>query len=438
VYVGFCWRSEGLFSAASIQDNARALAMSPAIGWGILIAPTLAILWVLGARTFLPPVPPWFKALLAPYFFGTLPGLLLGSGLILLTLRLSTYLRDRYRSLHYGVADFGEFMRALEQPLREQRCRVRFSAIGHSMGTLVLINALRVMSDYFVEADRRRRPDKSLGRTQTFQLDTLVLCAADIPVVMATCDHNNYFLAVLRRFRAVHVFSSDRDVALKWLSLIANWPSEPRYDMAGRKLGNVLLIRGEPPAGRPGDRELWPATRPVWRPFRVYDSDPRPPYPDPEAPQLHFHDCTLSPAMSGTTAGLVIAIVTFGGIMAVASAFAWGMCLLTRQPITPAWWWLAVALVLLSIVGLVCRPWWSLARDHGKLGGILGMFIDWPTALGPLAGSHGWNPHGGYFRFGGEPRRRIAQLVRSHMGSLGDLPEQDAAGIRYRRIDLDA
>src|SRR5260370_24587452 len=158
------------------------------------------------------------RALLRPYLGACVAATLLGAGLLLLALRLSTYLRDRYRALHFGVPDLGEFMRALEERLHPRGVKLKLDIVGHSMGTLLLINAFRVMSDYFHGSGPAGPANVALGRGGTLQLGTLILCAADIPATMATPDRHNYFLSTLRRFQAVHSFRSPPGILLKFLS----------------------------------------------------------------------------------------------------------------------------------------------------------------------------------------------------------------------------
>ena len=47
---------------------------------------------------------------------------------MLLLLRLSTYPRDRYRAIHYGVPDLGEFLKGLDSGLHKHRVRVPVNA----------------------------------------------------------------------------------------------------------------------------------------------------------------------------------------------------------------------------------------------------------------------------------------------------------------------
>jgi hypothetical protein len=433
VYIGYRWPSEGVVSRGSLRDTGMALFTSPVIGWAMLTLPVLAL-----AGHFLRRIaafPPWLDAplrvldwLFLPYAFPAVAAVLFGAGVLFLVLRLSTYSRDRYRALHYGVPDLGEFMRDLEHRLPDG-AHFQLNVIGHSMGALLLINAFRIMSDYFHDL---REPLSTLGQRGTYELGTLVLCGADIPVAMAAADHNNYFLSALRRFRAVHVFSSDRDIILKWLSLLANWMSEPRYDMAGRKLGNVHLVLA--PAAEPGqDRraELTPVTRPVTRPFRVYpaggvsDRAWLAPGPRRSPVRLHFHDCTLTVGLSGSDGAVAIGVAV---TLAVVWALSWvsGSFALT---------WVAGIASLFVGGGLLGRMLWPALRDHGLWGGACGMFADWTSLY--VFSSQGHNVHSGYFLLGEAPRHRISELCRADAPDLAQYrASNESAHIRYTAVDL--
>ena len=432
-YIGYRWPSEGVLSRGSLHDSWMALFTSPVIGWAMLALPVLALVGHFLRRAAT--LPPWLETplraldrLFLPYAFPTIAALLLGAGVLFLLLRLSTYSRDRYRALHYGVPDLGEFMRDLEQRLPDG-ARFQLNVIGHSMGALVVINAFRVMSDYFHDVGE---PLSSLGKRGTYELGTLVLCGADIPVAMAAADHNNYFLSALRRFRAVHVFSSDRDIILKWLSLLANWMSEPRYDMAGRKLGNVLLVLASAAAPGGGRRqELTPVTRPVMRLFRVYpargasDSAWLLAGPRRSSVRLHFHDCTLTVGLSGSDGAVAIGVV-------VTLAIAWGLSWASGSL---ALTWLAGMASLFLGGGLLGRMLWPALRDQGWWGGASGMFADW-TSLYAFSGQ-GHNVHSGYFLLGAAPRHRISELCRAHTPDPARYRESDeSARIRYTAVDL--
>jgi len=460
--IGFRWPSEGLLSRGSLQDTGAALVRTPAIGLVLICLPLLAVLWLGGLQGFLderlpavgvlttplvkfvdafrlalmesaPALAELLRLLLTPYFHTPVAAALLGAGLLFLVLRVSTYLRDRYRAVHYGVPDFGEFLRALEEKLYPQGVKVQLDVIGHSMGTLLLINAFRVMSDYFHGAGPGGPTDGALGRAGTFRLGTLMLCGADIPAAMATPDHNNYFLSALRRFQSTHVFSSDRDIILKWLSSMANWFSEPRHDLAGRKLGNVLIVRSHGVGvGRPDSRSgwtLWPVNRPVARNFHLYRTDP---LVSPSHPAtLHFHDCTLNPGLSGTHG--YVATITIAAVLLLGP-----VALSLRHGITA--WLLTVGLTAM-VAGLIGRLLWPVLRDRGGIGGWVGFLADLPMPAIFSAVSLGWNPHSGYFAFQGEPRHRITALLRNplafpHQDSDGREVEEEDGRIRYRLVRI--
>jgi len=470
--IGFRWPSEGVSSRESWRDTGKAVLLTPAIGVLLLLLPLHGLLLDGGLERLLKPVSPllaraalgvaelawrleapvltwlgehapWLgglvRAALAPFSGPTAGAIWLGAGAMLLLLRLSTYPRDRYRAIHYGVPDLGEFLKELESGLHQHRVRIRLDVIGHSMGTLLLINAFRVMSDFFhgrreSTAGALATPPltsyNEIGRDGTFQLRSLILCAPDLPAAMATPDHNNYFLSALRRFETVHVFSSDRDLILKWLSSIANWMSEPRFDMAGRKLGNVHLVRARPASlGRPDSRAawtIWPMTRPLLRAHHLYPHDPL----GQAAPAfVHFHDCTTDVSVSGPYRSML-------GASVVVSSLLW---LLGRALDSALLQWLGGALGFTLLLGLVARPLWPRLRDHGLLGGVVGAIGESPTLMMFAMFWRAWNPHVGYFMFGQRPRQRICRVLRDPAsfpprGSAG-IPLEEADGpIRYRLV----
>ena len=400
VYIGYWWPSEGARSGRSFADTGRALCFTGSVGVLLFLLPLLALTGALDALLGVAGRWPWLaivlRASLAPYLLTGLAAGLLGAGILLLLLRLSTYSRDRYRALHYGVPDLGEFVRDLELSIttREPRIQVSLDVVGHSMGCLMLINAFRVMSDFFhlpgVESPY-------LGSDGAIELRTLVLCAPDVPAALAQPGTNNYFLSALRRFTSVHVFSSDRDLVLKWASTFANWTSEPRYDMAGRRLGTVLLLRAG--RGEPGD-PLAAVTRPILRNFVLLD--PLQARPRPPRAWVQFHDCTLCRSLAGPPVALAVS-----GVLA-ALALAWAVAA------WPHLWlqWLLAMVIFALVLGGVARLAWPAERDHIALGGLLGYFADWPSFLLALPFWRGADPHGGYFVRGDAPRRLIARLLR--------------------------
>ncbi len=461
-YIAFRWPSEGILSRGSLEDAGEAFVRSPIVGFFLVLVPLLALLWLRCLDGFLRACFPWtagsldavlvwgrqlwaslqagapalaelMRILLTPYQEACVAATLLGAGMLLLTLRVSTYARDHYRALHYGVPDLGEFMRALEERLQRANVKVELDVVGHSMGALVLINAFRIMSDYF--HGPLAPEDAALGRDGTFQLRTLVLCAPDLPAVMATPDRNNYFLSALRRFRSLHIFCSDRDIILKWLSSLANWFSEPRHDMAGRRLGIVLLVRDRPThLGTPDSRVDWrllPVTRPALRHFHLYPRDPI--VNESHPADLHFHDCTRDASLGGVDGHhLGVAILVSGLAFWLSVSICRGL-----------FGWLLVLAVLLLLLGSLCRFLWPWARDNKALRGIVGYLADWPTLLMFVTPRTSGNPHGGYFAFHHAPRRRIAAILRDPAA----FPARNAAGVeldeaepapslRYKRVRL--
>ena len=423
VLVGYRWPSEGLLSARSVRDAAKAVALTAAVGLGLLLLPALALLpaahrWLAGGASG--PVAAALRPLFWPYASRAVAAALLGAGALLLVLRLSTYLRDRYRAIHYGVPDLCEFVRDLETGLGATGLRVSLDLVGHSMGCLALVNAVRVMAEFFHRPGAERR---TLGAGGAIALRTLVLAAPDLPAALVSPERNNYFLSSLRRFAAVHVLSSDRDIVLKWASTLANWASEPRHDMAGRHLGNVFLARAASvPQGAhaaPRTGAFLPALRPQVRAFPVLGPDVARAHPRRLA-WVHFHDCSTCPSLAGGT-GWPVAL-SLGVLAMVAALHAW----LGR----PATHWALLWSALLFGAGALARwlPGW---RDHWRLGPLAGALADWPAVLG--FGAH-TNPHGGYFAAGSEPRRLVARILRrrARPPAAGESPALIRAGRRIR------
>jgi hypothetical protein len=423
VLIGYRWPSEGVFSTGSVRDTAKALFFTAAVSVLLLLLPLLALSpsghqWLAGGAGG--PVALALRPLFWPYASRVLAAALFGAGALLLVLRLSTYLRDRYRALHYGVPDLCEFVRDLETGLEATRVRVALDLVGHSMGCLTLMNAVRVMTSFF---HRPGVESRFLGFGGAIQLRTLVLAGPDIPAALASPGRNNYFLASLRRFAAVHVLSSDRDIVLKWASTFLNWASEPRHDMAGRHLGNVFLARdGSVPQGGHGTPHVGvylPALRPQVRAF---------PALEPRAARVrhrrlawvHFHDCSVCPSLgAGTGWPVALSLVV---LALVAGLHLWLGLAATR-------WALAWATVLFGLGALArgVSDW----RDWWRLGPLVGVLADWPSVVGFGPRS---NPHGGYFAPGSEPRRLIARILArpAKPPAAGETPALVRAGKRIR------
>jgi hypothetical protein len=184
--------------------------------------------------------------------------------LLFLLLRIVVYQRDRYRAIHYGAPDLAEFFWRLDraisnpdnwetpvpsnQPDRDRRMGVNL--VGHSMGALVLVNVLRLLSnDYGREDKEIVKPDSVLTPGEDtaddigehLELDKLILASPDIPLEFLREGRNNYIRSAIRRCRRIYLLSSDRDIVLRYLATLGNWFSEPSIQMAGLRLGNVYL-----------------------------------------------------------------------------------------------------------------------------------------------------------------------------------------------------
>ncbi len=466
--IGYRWPSEGIGSGESVGDMLQSIRVSPAIGILLMLLPLHGLLvsggleqlarsiagplaaWVGGLGHALasaeqgvvaalgqvwPFAPRFLELLFSPFLGITSAALWLGAGVLMVLLRLSTYQRDRYRAVHYGVPDIGEFMRDLERALVVRDVRVRLHVVAHSMGTLLTVNAFRVMSDYFHppgDASGSGPSYGEMGRNGTFQLGTLILCAPDLPAVMATRDRNNYFQSALRRFTSVHVFCSDRDLILKWLSPIANWASEPRYDMVGRKLGNVVLLKSaRAQVSGPDSRSDWtllPMNRAVVQAYPLYTSDPL----GISAPAvIHFHDCTLDPGLGGSYLAMLLASVVVVGAFSAGGALGH----------VPFIGWIASVLGSWLLLGLLARPLWPLVRDVAWVGGVVGALAEVPSLMMFATFWRGWDPHGGYFTFGRAPRQRVCELLAKPGAFPRRTPdgreiEEEDAAIRYRLVRI--
>ncbi|MDY7054536.1 alpha/beta hydrolase [Limnospira fusiformis] len=171
-------------------------------------------------------------------------------------LRIVVYQRDRYRIIHYGAPDLAEFFWRLdkalgdnpyasmpflpgEQPRLSPLPTLNVNLIGHSMGCLLVVNVLRILSDRFGKEDRLVQQGNDMG--EYLRLDRLILSAPDIPLEFLREGRNNYVRSAILRCREIYLFSSDRDLVLRYLSVLGNWFSEPSVAMSGLRLGNVYL-----------------------------------------------------------------------------------------------------------------------------------------------------------------------------------------------------
>lgn len=250
-YIGYHWPSEQpILNAGLFKDTWR--------NWGISLK-------FLGTLLLLSLIPGLIAAgiydLLLPFQAGLYwlaPLVVFVSWLVLFgLLRSLVYQRDRYRAIHYGAPDLAEFFWRLDKGLKQLQGedfpadaehpptyeRKRVNLIGHSMGGLVLVNMLRVLSDRFGKDDRVAHLRGHMG--DCLSLGKLILASPDLPLELLREGRNNYVRSAIRRCEQIYLLSSDRDTVLRYLSTLGNWFSEPSVEMSGLRLGNVYLSRGK-------------------------------------------------------------------------------------------------------------------------------------------------------------------------------------------------
>lgn len=188
-------------------------------------------------------------------------------------LRILVYQRDRYRAIHYGAPDLSEFFWRLDKALNvrtetdlpqqtaiasvaraselseseesltpSSRHSIGVNLVGHSMGGLVLVNVLRILSDRFGKDDRQIENTSAASKIgESLVLDKLILASPDIPLEFLREGRNNYVRSAMSRCRQIYLMSSDRDIVLRYMPTLGNWFSEPSIEMSGYRLGNVYL-----------------------------------------------------------------------------------------------------------------------------------------------------------------------------------------------------
>ncbi|MBE9140900.1 alpha/beta hydrolase [Nodosilinea sp. LEGE 07088] len=184
--------------------------------------------------------------------------------LTLFLLRIVGYFRDSYRANNFGVPDLVELIRQLDKAVVEadpaadwsERPRIKLSFIGHSMGSFVVTDTVRILSDVFdrssigqtsLGADKAKSPSPNIGNV--FSLGRLVLVAPDIPAETIISSRANFLSSSLRRFEETYLFSNEGDMALKLASTAANYASFPtRTREGGYRLGNVVVRLPDPKA----------------------------------------------------------------------------------------------------------------------------------------------------------------------------------------------
>lgn len=196
--------------------------------------------------------------------------------------RVLVYLRDRDRVINYGAPDLAEFFWRLDRAINDQRQRnagvpimpwmvgaknineinnlnnseenlpdkrpnvvseklqkIPVNFLGHSLGSLLIVNILRILSDKYGKDERIEREKGDIG--DYLVLDKLILASPDIPLEFIRESRNNYVRSAILRCKHIYLLSSDRDIILRYVSNLGNWFTEPNLSMAGMRLGNIYL-----------------------------------------------------------------------------------------------------------------------------------------------------------------------------------------------------
>lgn len=252
VFLGYRWPSETITGQNIITSLSTLPFLLKVLLWGSLIMIIASVLLFF-----------WFSSpmFVVPVVLGTFGFSIVFS---LIILRVIVYFRDSYRAINYGVNDLVELIRQLDKGLIE-RCflevkskekaqnywkqhPIKLSFIGHSLGSQVTTQSVRILSDVF-DSDSvgninnkkdGKRPSSRIG--QVFSLGRLILVAPDIPVLAITSGRSNFLRSSLRRFEEAYLFSNEGDLALRLASTAANYFSFPaKTQTQGYRLGNVTV-----------------------------------------------------------------------------------------------------------------------------------------------------------------------------------------------------
>ncbi len=280
VYVGYRWSSEKF--SKQIVANTKALPGFFLFILGMcLTVLTNYILWPITHALFkllsswlwsfesVSTEPGWILTILSPFLVRSAAAaisLLAFIIVALVLLRLSVYFRDVYRAINFAVPDLVDLIRQVEkevvnlwiedikeeaisqseaiQKAKEKRPefskRIKLNFIGHSMGSLVITNAVRVLSNVFDQRSVDQMPVSDIGNT--LSLGRLVLASPDIPVLSIVSNRANNLASSLRRFEEAYLFSNEGDLVLRFASMIANYIFFPSAEqMHGHRLGSLAL-----------------------------------------------------------------------------------------------------------------------------------------------------------------------------------------------------
>src|SRR5262249_25362643 len=252
VCMGYRWPSEHMGTPWR-----SGLSAAPLFLVGVLLAALVAF-WYVNFWLELCSIPSIVRILITAVtaFMAIVP-------ITLFLLRVIVYFRDGYRAATYGVADLVDIIRLIDGRLETKfkapggiGCRADLSFIGHSMGSFVVTNAVRTLTDLFSPAaqpktratgvvapedDPLRVERSEIGKA--FRLKRLVLVSPDIPAEALMTGRANALQSSLSRFAEAHLFSNEADEVLADISTTANFFSLPtRRRQYGFRLGNVGVL----------------------------------------------------------------------------------------------------------------------------------------------------------------------------------------------------
>jgi hypothetical protein len=358
-YLGYHWPSEKTFSAPSLWLDYRynfgifgkfifvlgGFALFASILIYLFLKFLLSPLFLFGGNS----VPVFHQILQGLNFYDT-EGIALQWHWIFLTVfffwlllinifRIIVYQRDRYRTIHYGAPDLAEFFWRLDVALEKEYAKVNpakisdvnlshpiidVNLIGHSLGALVVVDSLRILSDRFGKDDYQKQDNSQIG--DYLKLDKLILAAPDIPLEFLRSGRNNYVRSAILRCDKIYLMSSDRDTVLRYLSTLVNWFVEPSLEMSALRLGNVYL---RPMKQSDGETKYLPFIRVMIlskaaaKPTSAYDLFEKFNYLDcSEMKGLNGVNLSLNP-LTGVFIDIINAALYLGGIIDAHGAYFW-------------------------------------------------------------------------------------------------------------------
>jgi hypothetical protein len=282
VCIGYRWPSERIGSVLS--SSVSAMPVLPLFILGVSALAIAVAVWIIAVLLKLFGMTETGLVRQALVAFVAICVLLIFAIVVLALLRAIVYFRDVYRATNYGVPDLVEVIRQIDREAVQRlkgfaeaspRPRAALSFIGHSMGGLIVTNAIRVLSDVFgVDVIRttlsgRLRPetaarerageaDEVSGRVgNVFTLMRFVLISPDIPAEALLADRANFLASALRRFREAYLFSNEGDEVLRAISTSVNYFTFPTMRrIYGYRLGNAEILASAFGATSPGRDQL--------------------------------------------------------------------------------------------------------------------------------------------------------------------------------------